>query len=222
MATREKESSAKIDKLIGEVRTITTSMHDKVQEAGVAIIVHSQQFGDCSRARHLARAVPSRLRNMLVGWFALYSPIGIRMGRTAADDKCDFNRKPTDPTKRSKYHDFDVDGAKANMWYDDPAKVAPEPKPLDTLSGAWDKIDNFFKRLLDDAQKEDEKAKYRPEDATLIQDMANDLRQMLNRYRARQLAELAKASEPQAEEEGAAPEVAPKPAARRRQAAAVH
>lgn len=196
MATREQTSVEKIDKLISEVRSSVVSFHDKTQEAAVAIISHAQAYGDCSRAKMLGRAVPSRLRNMLIGYFALYSPIGITIGMTAADDKSKFIASTS-----MKYHDFNLDGARLNKWYDDPAKAAPEPKPLDTLNEAWSKVDTFFKRLLDDARKDDEKAKYREEDRPVIAAMAIELQTLVNRYHAKQLQARAAMEEHETEEE---------------------
>jgi len=185
MATKEQTSVEKIDKMIAEVRSHINNFNSTVQDAAVAIIVHASQYGDCSRAKMLARAVPSRLRNMLIGYFALYSPIGISIGKTAVDDKSRFIRPES-----KRYHDFNIDGAKANKWYDDPAKVAPPPPALNSLSDAWDKLNGFLKRLLDDARKEDEKAKYKDEDRPAIIEMANDLQTIVNRYHARQLAKM--------------------------------
>lgn len=176
-------SLSHIDTLIKEVVTSNKTFNDKVQEAAIAILEHAKTYGDCSRAKVLARAVPSRLRNMLVGWFALYSPIGIRIAKNSADDQCRFIDRDA-----KKYRDFNVGGAKAVRWDTDPAKVAKEPPPLNTLPVTWERIDMFFKRLIDGVRKEDDKNKYAPEDRAAILEIATDLQNMANKYHVRFLA----------------------------------
>lgn len=206
MATREQISLQKIDGLISTVKAHLTNFNDTVQDAAVAIIEHASVHGDCSRAKILARAVPSRLRNMLVGYFRLYSPIGVTIGKTAADDKGRFVSDDAITSFRerfrlanndgklidvSKWPKFAIDQAKANKWYDDPARVAPEPKPLDGTKEAWDRIETFFDRILADVRKDDEKAKYREEERPILVEMVNDLRAMVTRYHIKMLAKQA-------------------------------
>lgn len=222
MATREQVSSEKIDKLIGEVSVSVGSFNSKVQEAAIAIVSHAETFGDCSRAKVLARAVPSRLRNMLIGWFSLYSPIGVTMGKSAADDKCRFNKEESVTAFRvrsrvlgaDKFPLFHLDGAKSNMWFDDPSKSAPEPKPLNTLADTWQTIDKFFSRLLEQARKDEElivdgkRPRFSPEDRPVIIEMAADLKQLVTKYRNKQLADLSTEQAEEVEEAGQAEETA--------------
>lgn len=236
MATREQIQSAKIDSLIAQVRTHVSSFNDTVQIAAVAIIEHASVYGDCSRAKMLARAVPSRLRNMLVGYFRLYSPIGVSIGKTASDDKSRFvaddallrfrqNMRLEGPNDTvldvSKWPKFHVEGAKTNKWYDDPARVAPEPKPLDGTKEAWDKIEGFLDRLLKDAQKDDEKARYTDEERPIIVEMVSNLQKIIKREHIRMMERLhANQNPPQADEQevGAGGNVVqgPKPKTQRR------
>lgn len=204
MTTKEQTSAERIDKLIVEVRATRDSFNDKVQEAAFAIIAHANSFGDCSRAKYLARAVPSRLRNMLTGYFMLYSPIGVTIGKTAADDKSRFIKEENliGWRKRSRvpgaikivagretlgWGMFHLDGAKANKWYDDPARMSPEKPPLNTLSTAWEKIDKFLARMIADARLDDEKAKYDPDDREAVLRMMQDIKLIVDRYHIRQL-----------------------------------
>ena len=217
MATREQMSSQKIDNIIATVKSHLANFNDTVQEGAVAIIEHASMYGDCSRAKILARAVPSRLRNMLVGYFRLYSPIGVTIGKTAADDK---NRFVTDEAlssfrerarllgnndqiiDTSKWPKFHIEGAKANKWYEDPARVAPEPKPLDGLKEFWDRTETFLDRLLTQADLNNENHKFREEDIPLIREAIVDLKAMVNRYHVKQQAALL-ANEPgEPEEQG--------------------
>lgn len=223
MATREQTSIAKIDNMITLVRTHVSSFNDTVQDASVAIMEHASIYGDCSRAKMLARAVPSRLRNMLIGYFRLYSPIGVSIGKTAADDKGRFVSDEAllrfrqsmrlegaegvvqDVTKWPKFH---LVAARANKWYDDPARVAPEPKPLDGTKEVWDKLETFLERLLKDAQKDDEKARYAEEDRPIIVEMVTNLQRIIKREHVKMAEKLAVNENPQGEEEkGASPPI---------------
>ena len=177
--TAERTSNKRIDGLIKSASSHVTNFRDTVQEAGVAIIEHAHEYGDCSRAKHLCRVVPARERNSLIGWFALYSPIGIAMGKTQADDKCRFNR---DTSKM--YHDFNIEGAKANNWFDDPARANPEPKPLKTLIDFYNDLDSLLKRMIAQAEAEEEKNKVEPHDRAALRHQATELRKLVGKYRA--------------------------------------
>lgn len=119
-----------IDNGISGLRTRFRNANLKAQTIAVAIIAHAmgEGRGDCTRAVKLVRAIPGTSeRNKLIGWFALYSPIGITLGKTPKDDKCRL-KKP----ESKGYNNYNIDGATANMWFDDPAK-ADTAKPLSTL-----------------------------------------------------------------------------------------
>ena len=138
-----------IDANIKSIQNRYETVREKVQETALAIIEHAKDHGDCTRAVKLCRALPARERNSLIGWFSLYSPIGVRMGKTTKEDNCRFIKEDS-----KRYNIFNLDGAKANKWYDDPANENAAPKPLNTL-------DDFFKSMyanLDRVQKQmDEK-----------------------------------------------------------------
>lgn len=172
-----------IDKLIDTARKAITSSREAVQTAAIAIISHAKDHGDCTRAKVLCRAVPSRERNMLIGYFALYSPIGVQMGKTAADDKSRFIR---DTAKN--YHDFNLDGARANKWYDDPARVAPVAPSLNTLGAFYDNLDKMLKNMIAQAEADDEKNKWKPEVREELKAQASEIRTMVNNYRAKHVA----------------------------------
>lgn len=182
-ANPEATSNKTIDTLIQKAAGHLGSFRETVQDAAIAIIEHANTYGDCSRAKNLCRVVPSRERNMLVGYFALYSPIGVSMGKTAADDKCRFIR-----TEAKNYHDFNIDGAKANKWYDDPAKVSPEPKPLNTLTDFYESMDSLLRRMIAQAEADEEKNKWQPEIRSDLREQAKEIRGILAKYRAKHLA----------------------------------
>lgn len=175
------------------------SYRDKVQAAAVLIVEHSNNFGDCSQAKVLARGVPVRDRNSLIGWFRLYSPIGINIDRKdASKDKCGFIRN-------DKASAFNIDGAKANMWYDDPASVNPEPKPLNTIVNFWEVLDRMLKSQIAKADKDD--SPYDPEARELVKAEAQVVMAFVNKERAKSLKN---ASEEQLKAPVTKPEKAPK------------
>lgn len=180
--TIEETSNKKIDELIKSASSHISNFRETVQEAGVAIIRHASEYGDCSRAKVLCRVVSARERNSLIGWFALYSPIGVQMGKNAAEDKCRFIR---DTSKM--YHDFDIDGAKANFWYNDPARANPEPKPLNTLVDFYNDLDSLLKRMIAQAEADDEKNKWEPEARSALRKQASEIRNMISKYRSSHL-----------------------------------
>lgn len=145
-----------IDAAIKGIAARYSSTRKKVQEVAVAIIAHAEGEGrgDCTRAVRLVRAVAGTSeRNKLIGWFALYSPIGITLGKTAKDDKCRLKK----PDSKG-YNNYNLDGARANMWYDDPAKT-DNVKPLSTLdefsADIFKIIENRIKSIDDKVAPED-------------------------------------------------------------------
>lgn len=193
IGTAEQSSIKNIDALISASSKAYGSAHEKVQEAAVAIIVHADQYGDCSRAKTLCRSVPARERNSLIGFLILYSPIGVSMGKTAADDKCRFVRDDSNvmkflPNGEPRKYVFNVEAAKANKWYDDPNRSNPAPKTLNTLGAFYDDLDKMLKRMIAQAQAEDDKNRWTPEARKDLKDQAEEIRTIVNRYRAKHLA----------------------------------
>lgn len=181
MTTLTQETSAKnVDKLVNAAMKAIGGYQQSVQTAAVAIIEHANSFGDCSKAKVLARAVPARERNMLIGYFALYSPIGVQIGKTVADDKCRFIR-----AESKRYNDFNIDGAKANNWFDDPAKAQPEPKPLNTLGSFYDSLDNMLKRWIAMAEAEPEKSKIEADEKAAVLKNAKEIRKTVTAMRSK-------------------------------------
>jgi len=175
-ATSAKAVNAAVN---GAIRAIG-SYRDKVQTAAVMIIAHAESYGDCSQAKILVRGLPARERNSLIGWFRLYSPIGINLdSKNPSKDRCGFIRN-------DKANPFAVDKAKANNWYDDPAKVNPEPKPLQTLVDFWEVIDRMIKAQIKAAEANE--SKYDPNVRETVKTEAEHLLKMVNKSRASSIA----------------------------------
>ena len=168
MSITEQASAANVSKLVKEAAKAYGSAHEKVQNAAVAIVRHADAFGDCSQAKVLSRSVPARERNSLIGWFLCFSPIGVEMGKSAAEDKCRFVTDQRLATFRKKlamegaesWPKFHIDGAEANPWFEDPAKLNPEPVPVNTLASFFDIVEKAVKREMANAEREDERNRY--------------------------------------------------------------
>jgi hypothetical protein len=186
--TAKGTSLQKIDAGIKDVKSGFASTHKKVQEVGILIMQHAKDYGDCDRARKLARAVPARERNSLIGWFRLYSPIGVLMGNTVADDKARFIKRES-----KAFNDFNLAAAKANNWWDDPAKVNPEPKPLMKAADFFAMCERMIERqikLAEEGRKVkggDAEPVFEPEAKSLIEDSGNKVLDFMRRLRAKQL-----------------------------------
>ena len=98
-----------------------------VQDTAVAIIAHCQATGDATAALRLVQAMPkSARRGLVIDFFAKYSPIGMNV----ANGKVGLH-KP----EAKAYNPFDVDGARANPWYEG-EKADKEDLPDTTLEAA--------------------------------------------------------------------------------------
>ena len=175
----EKISSDNVTKLVKSAVKAYGTARGNVQAAAIAIIEHAQAYGDCSQAKVLARGVPVRERNSLIGYFAMFSPIGIKMGATAKDDACRFIRPES-----NLYNTFNLDGAKAHNWFDDPGNVNAPPKPLATIVDFYEVIDRMLKKAIADAEKDE---KYVPEQVGAVKEQAQDLLGIVNKYRAKHI-----------------------------------
>lgn len=143
---------AAIDGGIKELRGVIANVLVRVQVIACAIIVHAagDGAGDVSRAATLIMALPRSMdRNMLAGYFEAFG--SINGGKLKNGEAKLLSRD-------SKYYvGFDVDGAKANNWFDafdeegnraawyrGPAQPDFEPDGLGDLAT---RIDNFGKQL---------------------------------------------------------------------------
>lgn len=174
----EQSSAREVHRLIKSALTTYGRARDRVQEAALALMAHAQRYNDCSQAKVLCRGVPARERNSLIGWFKLYSPIGVQIGKTPLDDQCRFIR-PGSPNR----NEFNLKAAEQNPWYEDPARVNPPPRPLNTLVDFYQQIDQMLARAIKAAEKEGTDAKYDEEVRPILKEQAEDLRNIVNKYR---------------------------------------
>lgn len=102
-----------IVRMIRNIRKSYETARERVQQAGIAIMEHAHAHGDCDLAKNLVWAMPPHLRAGVIGWFLAYSPIGVLEGTSEAKAKVRF-LKP----ENKQYNDFNIEGAKANPWYE--------------------------------------------------------------------------------------------------------
>lgn len=123
-----------------------TAINSDVQDMAVAIVSHANDTGDCDRARKLVRALPARMRSLLTNWFAEVSPINVTIGKTVVDDKVSLRQEG-----KKNYMPFDIERAKANLWFEDPFKKEPVAE-LNTLKTYYDSAERLFERMEKDTQ----------------------------------------------------------------------
>ena len=157
-----------VDDRLGRLAGRYLSINESVQEMAVAIVDHANKTGDCDRARKLVRAVPAKMRSMLKNWFAEVSPINVTMGATAKDDTVSLRSEG-----KKKYMPFDIEKAKANVWYTDPFKKEPAPT-LNTLQTYFDSVDRLFERMERDTKEDANKVE--PEQIARVQALRAHLR----------------------------------------------
>jgi len=116
-----------IDSNIKRISSNAQKLNELIHTTGVAIIAHAAACGDCTRALKLVQAMPkSHRRGLLINWFAKYSPIGMNV----TSGKVGLH-KP----EAKLYKPFDVDGAKANPFYEG-EEAEKEDLPDTTLEAA--------------------------------------------------------------------------------------
>lgn len=129
---------------IKRVQRSSAALNTLIQSIAVGCIIHAQATGDCTPALRLVQAMPkSHRRGLLVTYFSRYSPIGMNV----TSNKCGLHKVGS-----KAYNAFNVDGARANNWYESP-EAAKEDLPDTTLETARNVVYGTIKRLqkrLDD------------------------------------------------------------------------
>lgn len=133
-----------IDQNIGLILKSGVELNELIQKVAVAIVLHASVHGDCTRALKLVQAMPKSFRrNLLITWFATYSPIGMNL----STGKCGLHRETS-----KLYRPFDVDGAKITPWYNQPQ--AAEEDALDTtledVKTATSRLAKRYQKQLDE------------------------------------------------------------------------
>lgn len=109
---------AAIRKAIKSLNGVIVNVNDRVQDIAVSIIEHAAGpgNGDMSRALDLCKTV-ARHRTLnvayLVGYFRYFASTNVNLRGNDGDGKVSLMSKDA-----KGYRGFDVDGARANNWYD--------------------------------------------------------------------------------------------------------
>jgi hypothetical protein len=149
--TEEKTSSRAVNALIKSVKTYGDKYNTTVQSAIVAIVSHAKTYGDCTGAGRLVDAMPqSNRRTLVINHFTDYSPIKVsKSAKTGL-----FQAKNREPEEKG-HNKFDVDGVKANNWFERPeAEKLPDVITFDTSREALNK---FLASQIAKADKSDDK-----------------------------------------------------------------
>ena len=107
-------SNAAINATCKAVCSAGKRLNELIQTGIIQCIEHASLYGDCTGAAKLIDAIPQTARrNEVINHFADFSPIRIvKDGRTSLM-KASL-RKP----ENEGYNDFNVEGVKANPWYE--------------------------------------------------------------------------------------------------------
>lgn len=149
-----------IDKGIRALKGIGENLNERVQDIAVAIVEHAAGpgNGDMSRALTLVQTI-NRFRTMnpayLVGWFRYFGNANVNLRANDGAGKVSLISRDSKAYRGG----FDVDGARANKWYDafnadgtrsfwyqGPPPPAFEPA---TLGDIAEDMTRFLKREMD-------------------------------------------------------------------------
>lgn len=140
-----KMSLKKIDAAIIGIARNAETINETVQAVALAILAHAKEHGDCTRALRLVQALPKSFRrNLLITYFATYSPIGINV----STGKVGLHKEGS-----KLYRPFDLKTAATVKWYNQPQQEA-EDLPDTTLVDVREMVSKLVKRVqkkLDDA-----------------------------------------------------------------------
>lgn len=149
------EGLAAIDRSINTIRSNLENLNGRIQETAVAIVEHAagKGNGDVSRSLLLVQAVSKHRSvntNYLIGWFAYFASTNINLKAATAKLFAKDSKKQ---------RGFDVEGAKANNWFDavdDEGNRAawyqgptPETYTPGGIGDVADSIHNFVKRTVE-------------------------------------------------------------------------
>jgi hypothetical protein len=160
--TAIKTSSKNINTLIKAVKTTGDKYNNLVQSAIVAIVIHANDYGDCTGAARLVDAMPrSNRRQLVVDHFAQYSPINVTRGSdgtfSASLRKPFMDKDETKPNRN--YNAFNIDGVRANNWFERPeAEKLPDVISYDSIRGNILKMLESNLKKAEDCDNENDKA----------------------------------------------------------------
>jgi len=133
-----------IDAGIATLSTVTKTVNSYIHNLNMAVALHANEHGDCTRALAIYKAMPASYRRlMVVDWYHLYTNIRFTEKKEGIYQSVGM-LKATAKT----YREFDEAEAEATPFYQ-LAETTPEEKPFN--------FDNFFKAVKALASKADKK-----------------------------------------------------------------
>ncbi len=145
----EQASSKAINTQITAVRTAFGKINNLVQSAALAVMVHAQQYGDCTGAARLLDAMPKSSRRGLVQtFFQRYSPIAVHLDTKTGKMKAHLRN-----TESKAYSPFNIEAARANPWYAMPeADKEPEILTLEDFKSSAERFVARMKKMAEDTE----------------------------------------------------------------------
>lgn len=140
-----------IDKRVGQVDKLGSGLNLYIHETALMIArfaapeaAGGEGNGDCTRAVKLVRAMPASMRReMLILWFATYTPIRIKLSDNG--DKCEYDPAYKKLAPTEKPGKWELPQAAETAFYDI-AKTVPEEKPFD-LDAMVKMVESLTKRI---------------------------------------------------------------------------
>src|ERR1051326_6760687 len=121
---------AELAKLIASIATRGKKLDLDIQQAGVSALSHLSKHGDIGFCNKLYLAMPKGARhNALTSWLLTYGSI---------EANTDTATKAAAPFKYAKEKATDIEGAKADMWFDH--KPSPQPDEVFDLAKAVQQV----------------------------------------------------------------------------------
>lgn len=149
-----------IDKGIAWVRTTGAKFDKMVHAIACAILVHAKDTGDCSRMAKLVEAMPKSARRAgLIRWTTAFSPVAVSQDKGKGTYRAKQRR-----VGDKNYNPYNIDGARANPYYD---WDKSEDNALAALLGTGDANDKIIK-LADYLENKVNEGKVKAEDKDAV------------------------------------------------------
>jgi hypothetical protein len=142
-------SKAAITKEIKDLRGIVANALERAQVIAVAVIMHDAEHNDCTLSVDLVNSLPNaEQKRWMTAFLRYFGEIGVEMKQGRAT-----NAKHVDPRGKN-YRPRNVDGAKANLWFEPEQGDWYTGPPRDefvpgTIGVVGDNVVRFGERLAD-------------------------------------------------------------------------
>lgn len=133
----------KINANIASIKRRSGALRATIAETAVMVIEHAKEHGNCTPALRLVEAVPmASERVKLVQWFTAFSPINVTWNADVTKRRVGL-RLPD----AKLFNEYNLDGAKANPYYDYGKSDDDQTADLLGAGDVNDMISKLVKRL---------------------------------------------------------------------------